>query len=55
MASGPEVAYHVDERMRFRVEPDGAVRILERGWLGLWRTHAYHPPADRWTSIRVER
>lgn len=55
LASGSEVGYDVHERMRFRVEVDGAVRILERGRLGLWRTRIYHPAADRWSSIRVER
>lgn len=55
MASGHEVAYVVHERMRFRVEADASVRILERGRLGFWRTHAYHPPGDRWTMIRIER
>lgn len=54
--SNAEVAYDVHDRMRFRVEADGGVRVLERGPLGLWwTTIAYHPPSDRWTSIRVER
>lgn len=55
LAGGHDVAYAVTDRMRFRVEHDGAIRILERGRFGLWRTRIYHPAADRWSTIRVER